>query len=161
MSMFVFGDIVLSRTHGEPERIATEIGTQAGALGIYMKFGGNVSNQYIRVADRDVPALAFEITDSIVDNTATLLFAPLGVEAVTYGDDAHCPRPDRIQRITSLLAGIVDRADVNKVILNMGVAADDIAANTRTVLRTDLPGLFGQLFQEDDIRERVYILKEP
>lgn len=162
MSMFVFGDIVLCQCPKNIEQIATEISTSALSLGLYVKFGGNVSNQYIRIAGMDEFSLPFEITDSIVDNTATLLFAPQCTEI--YADRDRIPnRPwaDRIHLITSLLDYIVTRADVCKVILNIGVPTlFDISENTRIIMRQDLPSFFTQLYtEEDDIRASIHIVK--
>lgn len=161
MSMFAFGDIVLCQNHGSIETIATEISRAVLFCGIYMKFGGNVSDQYIRVASKDDFALAFEITDSIVDNTATLLFSPQATH-VCISDDCvanrHCS--NRISTMTSLLEFIVTRADVRKVILNIGVSTlFDISENTKTIMKQDLPFLFHQLYQEDDIRASIHIVK--
>ncbi len=161
MSMFVFGDIVLCQRPKNIEQIATEISMKALSCGIYTKFGGNVSNQYIRVADKDEFSLAFEITDSIVDNTATLLFAPQCTEI--YTDRERLPnRPlaDRTRLITSLLDYIVTKSDVCKVILNIGVSTLlDISENTSTIMTKDLLFFFSQLYLEEDIRASVHIVK--
>ena len=53
MSIFAFGDIVLSDWSIDTIPLATKIANIAVTKNVYMKFGGNVSNVYFRVAQNN------------------------------------------------------------------------------------------------------------
>ena len=81
MSCFLFGDLISFTTKPSFEEaceIAKELLRQ-GDGSYYVKFGGNVSNQYIATFPDEIAGnwhLPYEITDSILENTADCLVSP-------------------------------------------------------------------------------------
>lgn len=83
MSMFLFGDIICSRNTSffEVCKAAKKI-YAFNSDSINIKFGGNVSNQYFSLISSDSLKVPYEITDSIMENTADMLLAPRTYEGI-------------------------------------------------------------------------------
>lgn len=120
MSLFVFGDIVFRDAPVNLVVTAKHIDGIVQNSGFYMKFGGNVSNQYFKSVSQ--ASLGFEITDSIVDNTASCLFA--GPNQTFFINDAEleiAPWEERISAVSHVLREILSMKDVDHIILNIGI----------------------------------------
>ena len=150
MSMFVFGDIILNQGDIDLECVALDFSRTAHSLSIHMKFGGNVSNQYIQIAPSGKNKLPFEITDSIIENTATLLFA-LPNENIYEGSTCLINRPwaKRMAAIQSLLSYILMQKWVVGMTLNIGISSPiDIHLNRKDVSLQNLPDFLAQLYRK-------------
>ena len=151
MSIFAFGDIFLSDWSIDTIPLATKIANIAVTKNVYMKFGGNVSNVYFRVAPKQLPCLQFELTDSIVENTAELLFALPNCEI--YMNDNLLPnRPwnQRMDSVSQIISQIVSLDSVNEVILNVGVESIiDIQGHKKFCSCLTFQSVLMELYNED------------
>lgn len=83
MSMFLFGDIICCKDTSFFE--TCEAAKKIYAFNsdtINIKFGGNVANQYFSLVSSDSLKIPYEITDSIMENTADMLLAPKTYEGI-------------------------------------------------------------------------------
>lgn len=140
MSSFVYGDIVFktkipfAELCGFAERLHN-----TGAM--YLKFGGNVSNQYVRSCPPDAVCLQFEITDSILQNTADEMLAP-----ATYREVA--PLGERIDRMEKFVRSVFSCASVLALYLNLNAAQADKARWQRCRVE-DFSACYRRLFSEE------------
>lgn len=151
MSIFAFGDIVLSNCDIDTISLATKIADIAATEKVYMKFGGNVSNIYFRVAEEQLPCLQFELTDSIVENTAELLFALPNCE-LYINDDLLPNRPwnQRMDSVSKLIRQILELNFVDEVILNIGVESFvDIQGHNKVCSYSTFQSVLTELYNED------------
>lgn len=119
MSMFLFGDIVFRNQNVDIEEYAREILNVVSRNDVFIKFGGNVSRMYVRTAPADILSLAYEITDSIVCNTADVLLAT--EYCMNYNGYSLLPWYERMSALKGfIVAGMT--AEVAEIIMNLGVS---------------------------------------
>ncbi len=119
MSMFLFGDIVFRNQNVDIEEYAREILNAVTRNDVFIKFGGNVSRMYIRTAPINTFSLAYEITDSVVCNTADALLAT--EYCINYNGYSLLPWYERMSALKEfIVAGMT--AEVAKIIMNVGVS---------------------------------------
>lgn len=142
MSSFIYGDIVFktkipfAELRGFAERLHN-----TGAM--YLKFGGNVSNQYVRSCPPDAVCLQFEITDSILQNTADEMLAP-----ATYCEAA--PLGERIDSMEKFVRSVFSCASVLALYLSLNAEQADKARLQRCRVE-DFSACCRRLFSEEPV----------
>ena len=119
MSSFIYGDLVFQTKLPFDELCNFAESLRAHNIStMHLKFGGNVSNQYLRSCPLDVACLQYEITDSILQNTANEIIAPS-----TYCDVA--PLNERINSMERFVRSAFMHPGVSALYLNLNVGQYD------------------------------------
>lgn len=114
MSQFLTGDIILAGT--QPVDATVSLVTriyEKNKSRIHIKFGGNVSNQYFRTAS-ERNAISYEITDSILENTAEGLLAGKYVENVPEWSA-------RLRILNAFVCSIFEEPSAARLIMNINI----------------------------------------
>ena len=141
MSCFLTGEIVFAKKQDFEflTNYAKDIARETEDM-FHVKFGGNVSNQYLpAVSDR--PVLAFEITDSLLENTADALLAPMTVLDAAPWDQ----RVNGLQKfVNQTLAG----PETEKLVLNVCLTPGDLLTDAVQVncKAPDFPAALEEVF---------------
>ena len=154
MSSFVYGDLVFKTKLPFAELCNFAESLRAYNIGaMHLKFGGNVSNQYVRSCPFDAACLQYEITDSILQNTADEMIAP-----ATYRDVA--PLSERIDSMERFIRSAFSYSSVLSLYLNLNVDQYDETHLQRCCIE-DFSTYYRKLFLEEpldgDLHARILI----
>lgn len=126
MSQFVMGEILLGKRWPFEDLAfwARQILEENLSM-INVKFGGNVSNQYFKTTS-ELFTLPYEITDSILENTADCLIAEKTIENVLSWEK-------RIHILDNFVKSVLSK-DISELVMNIDV--DKAAWPSDTVIIT-------------------------